>query len=275
MSAAPTQEMPLRRGHNPGGGATAHGALIVNADDWGRDRETTTRTLECVRRGTVSAVSAMVFMEDSGRAAELARENKVDTGLHLNLTTPFSLASCPARTQEHQELLSRFLRKGRFSFVIYHPGLSNSFEYVVKTQLDEFRRLYGGEADRIDGHHHMHLCANVLLANLLPAGTRMRRNFTFAAGEKGFVNRTYREMVDRRLARRHLLTDYFFSLPPLEPKERLRRIFASALQSVVELETHPVNTAEYHFLTGAEIFRWTDAARIQSFRSLPAIPAVQ
>ena len=51
--------------------------------------------------------------------------------------------------------------------------------YVVKAQLEEFERLYGRAPNRIDGHHHAHLCANVVLAGLLPAGTIVRRNFSF------------------------------------------------------------------------------------------------
>ncbi|HET6489004.1 MAG TPA: ChbG/HpnK family deacetylase, partial [Syntrophales bacterium] len=64
--------------------------LIVNADDWGRNRVATDRSLELHRNGRITAVSAMVFMEDSERAAELARMNGLDVGLHLNFTTPFN-----------------------------------------------------------------------------------------------------------------------------------------------------------------------------------------
>jgi predicted glycoside hydrolase/deacetylase ChbG (UPF0249 family) len=45
--------------------------LIVNADDWGRNRDATDRSLECHRNGRITTVSAMVFMEDSERAADL------------------------------------------------------------------------------------------------------------------------------------------------------------------------------------------------------------
>ena len=61
-----------------GGEAPHAGRLIVNADDWGRDPRTTGRILDCALRGAVSSVSAMVFMEDSERAATLARERGID-----------------------------------------------------------------------------------------------------------------------------------------------------------------------------------------------------
>jgi chitin disaccharide deacetylase len=238
--------------------AQADGALIVNADDWGRSHETTERIYECVLRGTVSSVSAMVFMEDSERAATVARERVIDAGLHLNLTTAFSAARRPASLVQRQQDLAKHLRRHRLSQIMFHPALIRSFEYVVSAQLDEFSRLYGASPARIDGHHHMHLCSNVLLAKLLPAGTIVRRNFSFQPGEKSLYNRLYRRIVDRKLARRHRLTDYFFSLAPLDPPGRLQRIFSLARQSVVEVETHPVNADEYRFLMGDDILRWSE-----------------
>jgi len=236
-------------------GTSPTGLLIVNADDWGRDRETTTRTMDCVLRGAVSSVSAMVYMEDSERAATLARERGIDAGLHLNFTTQFSAASCSSQILDHQRKISAYLLRHSFARALYNPLLAQSFEYVAKRQLEEFRRLYGGEAARIDGHHHMHLSANVLLAKLLPTGTIVRRNFTFRAGEKNLVNRFYRKLVDRKLSTTHHLVDFFFSLPPLQPVSRLERIFSLARQFTVEVETHPINSEEYRFLTRGDILR--------------------
>lgn len=237
-------------------------AVIVNADDWGRDVDTTDRSLDCVLRGAVSSVSAMMFMEDSERAALLARQYGVDTGLHLNFTTPFSSRLCAFRLTEHQQKLSRFLRSHRYAPAIYHPGLSASFEYVVKAQLEEFERLYGAPAGRVDGHHHMHLCANVLFGELIPAGTLVRRNFSFGPGEKSWMNRLYRRWMDRQLKRRHRVVDFLFSLAPVEPVERLQRICSLARYAVVELETHPVNPEEYRFLTSGEIFQQIPDLRV-------------
>src|SRR5262252_734861 len=58
--------------------------LIVNADDWGRDVQTTDRIHRCVQHGSVSSVSAMVFMKDSERAAAIALETETYAALHLN-----------------------------------------------------------------------------------------------------------------------------------------------------------------------------------------------
>ena len=242
-----------------GGGAQAggmnRGLLIINADDWGIDRQTTDLTLDCVTRGTVSSVSAMVFMEDSERAAAVAREHGVDAGLHINFTTSFSAPQRHSRLVDSQEDLGRYLRRHRFAQIMPHPGLMRKFEYVLKSQRDEFRRLYGAEPQRIDGHHHMHLCANVLLGRLLPPATVVRRNFSFRSGEKSLLNRFYRRCVDKTLLSRHRLADYLFNLAPLEPADRLRYIFSLAEDFAVEVETHPGNADEYQFLTSGEVLR--------------------
>jgi chitin disaccharide deacetylase len=242
------------------------GALIVNADDWGSDQETTDRTWACVRNGSVSSVSAMVFMEDAERAGRLALEHGVDAGLHLNFTSPFSAAEVPTLLREHQSRTARYLRRDRrLAPVLFHPGLVRSFDYLVHTQLEEFRRVYGREPDRIDGHQHMHLAANVVLAKLLPAGVVVRRNYSFRSGEKSAANRWYRAAVDRMLARRHPMADYLFRLPPIEPLNRLERFFALASDAVVELEAHAIDPTEYRFLAGGEIFRHTAEASIRRF----------
>jgi len=231
------------------------GALIINADDWGRNAETTRRILECVQLGTVSSASAMVFMEDSERAAALAHEHKVDVGLHLNFTTPFSLRGCPKRLLDRQEQIGRFLLRSKFAQVIYHPGLASSFDYVVAAQIDEFRRLHGAAPERIDGHRHMHLCANVLFKELIPAKTVVRRNFSFGPEEKSWMNRCYRKWVDQRLKQRYQLVDFLFPLAPVNAVNRLQKIFSVAREAVIEVETHPVNHDEFRFLTSGELCR--------------------
>lgn len=251
-----------RRMATTGSGPAHTGMLIINADDWGRDVETTDRIFECVVRGSVSSASGMVFMEDSERAGAMAKERDVDVGLHLNFTTLFSAHILPTRLAKHQARAAHFLLRNRLSQVVYHPGLANSFEYLVKAQLEEFHRIYGEDARRVDGHHHMHLCVNVLLAGLLPKGTIARRNFSFQRGEKSGLNLLYRNVIDRMLAARHRLTDFFFDLLPIEPTEHLDFIFAAARESVVEVETHPINSVEYSFLTGGGLRRWTECAPI-------------
>lgn len=240
------------------------GRLIINADDWGKDALTTDAIHQCVLRRTVSSVSAMVFMADSERAFAIAREKGVDAGLHLNFTTPFTASNVPAKLADTQRKIGRRLLSGRLAQAWFDPLLCGAFKEVVSAQIEEFSLRYGHQPERIDGHHHMHLCANVIWGKLLPRGIAVRRNFSFEPGEKSFANRWYRRVMDSLLARRHRLTDYFFSIAPLSPRKRLERIFNLARRFTVEVETHPADPEEYKFLTSGEILRWTNNLRIAS-----------
>ncbi len=222
-------------------------AVIINADDWGISTQATNRILDCLLHHSLSSASAMVFMADSERAAGLVREHHVDVGLHLNLTSPFSASQVPPALVAHHGRIARFLLRSRYAPMLFNPLLVSSFDYVAKAQMEEFERLYGAPPNRVDGHHHMHLSANVRRQKLIPQGVIMLRYFTFSTGEKGPVNRFYRGMLDRSLARRHRIPDYFFNLVPLE-EERLRRILELAQHANVEIETHPEREQEYRFL---------------------------
>ncbi len=226
---------------------------IINGDDWGYSAETTARILDCVEAGSVTAVSGMVFMANSQEAAEIGRAKGVDVGLHLNFSTPFSAASVPAALSRHQEAVAAFLLRSRLHRYMYRRNLARSFDYLVASQFDEFARLYGGEPRRVDGHHHLHLCANVILGRLLPDGLILRRNFCFAAGEKSVANRLARKCYDALLSRRYRMVEAFVTLAPLEPSSRLEGIFSRARREAVEIETHPNLVPEYRFLLGDRV----------------------
>ncbi len=253
----------------------SRGCLIINADDWGRDDRTTNRVLECFQRRALSSASGMVFMEGSERAANIAREQRLDIGLHLNLSAPFSAPAVPSRLATHHQKIRECLCANRIARLLYHPGLADSFEYVVAHQLEEFSRLYGRMPDRIDGHHHMHLSTNVLLQGLLPRGTIVRRHFSYQTGEKIFRNSVFRLFSRALLGRQYRVTDFLFSLPPLAPPARIHRIFNLAQNFVVEVETHPINPEEYRFLTGGDVLRWTnDCPPAPSFGDAVALQRV-
>ena len=230
----------------------ANRMLIINADDWGRSVAETDAALRCYKGGRTTSVSAMVFMEDSERAAELAKENELDVGLHLNFTDKFTTNQYPQTLGNYHSEIVRFLRGHKYSQLLYNPFLRKGFAYSYEAQVEEFARLYTKPPSHIDGHHHMHLCANVLLSNTIPAGAKLRRNFSFWPGEKSVLNRTYRWLVDRWLARRYCLPDYFFDLTQCIEEKKLDRVAALAKSSDVELMTHPIVNKEEAYLMSDE-----------------------
>ena len=227
--------------------------LIINADDWGRSVAETDAALKCFRERRITSVSAMVFMQDSKRAARLAKDYELDdVGLHLNFSEEFTDKSCSETLKEHHERIIRFLKRGKYAQLLYNPCLRKAFAYCYHAQVEEFMRLFEKSPSHIDGHHHMHLCANLLLSKLIPIGMKLRRNFSFWPGEKSMLNRTYRRLVDRWLACRYRLTDYFFDLTQCIEGKKLDRVAALAKSGNVELMTHPIVNAEHEYLMGDE-----------------------
>lgn len=226
--------------------------LVVNADDWGRSIAETDAAYRCHKKGRITSLSAMVLMEDSERAAELARENQMDVGLHLNFTQRFTgQVHSPALRDCHDRIV-RFLTRNKYSQLLYNPFLRTDFYYSYQAQAAEFERLFGKPPSRLDGHHHMHLCANLVWSKIVPAGMKMRRNFSFWPGEKSTVNRAYRYLVDRWISRNYEIVDHFFDLTQCIQGKKLARVEALARFSAIELMTHPIIASESAFLMSGE-----------------------
>jgi chitin disaccharide deacetylase len=244
--------------------------LIVNADDWGRSPAETDAAYRCYAKGRIQAVTAMVFMEDSERAAGLAKTDGLDVGLHLNLNQAFAVeVKSPLAGAAHRQVV-RFMARSKYAQLLYNPFLREALRCTYQAQAEEFSRLYGREPSHIDGHQHRHLCTNMLLDGLIPAGQRVRRSFSFWPGEKGAVNRAYRRWVDKRLARTYRLTDYFFSLGRCLQTASVERVFRLAGSAEVELMTHPVKALEYEYLMGEQHLHALSSVRTGRFQTQPS-----
>lgn len=245
--------------------------IIINADDFGRTVAETDTATALVTNQRVTSVSAMVFMQDSERAAEMAAYMEIDVGLHLNFCEPWRDNRAPRALVAQQELLVSFFSRSRYTAVLYNPLLKYAFEAVYHAQLEEFYRLYKRSPSHVDGHRHLHLCTNMLIDPLIPRGSCVRRNFTFASGEKGLLNRAYRRLVDTCLGRRYVLTDYFFSLEQcLNGRGRaLSSVAELAQYGVVEVMTHPRNSVEFEYLAGEHCRNVLDTVARGTYRELP------
>jgi chitin disaccharide deacetylase len=241
--------------------------LIINADDWGAARAETDAALNCFRKGRITSVTAMMFMEDSERAAELAKEYGVETGLHLNLDQPYN-GRAPLAARDSLDRVATFLKRSKFAVLLYHPGLRSQFRELFRSQLEEFVRLYGKPPTHVDGHHHRHLCANMLFDGIIPRGFKVRRNFSFWPDEKGVINRVYRSAADSLLRRRCQITDFFFSLGDCLRNHSLERVLSLAATANVELMTHPNLAEESSFLLSEECDKVLKKLRVASYAAL-------
>jgi predicted glycoside hydrolase/deacetylase ChbG (UPF0249 family) len=224
--------------------------LSVNADDWGRSQDETDAAAACYSVGRITSVSAMVFMEDSERAANLARKNDLSVGLHLNLNESFSGNGVPEEISREHAKVARFLNGNKYSVVFYNPFLRKQFSRDFQVQLQEFLRLYGKAPSHFDGHMHHHLCSNMLVDRVIPAGQKVRLGFSFSRGERTFLNVIYRNLVNDWIKRQYVSADYFFSLHSCLQNNGLAHVAKLARAAKVELMVHPKNTWEYDFLMG-------------------------
>jgi len=242
--------------------------LIVNADDLGRSKAETDAVMVCYAKGRITSTSAMVFMTDSERASEAASGAGLDVGLHVNFSEEFSAGSVPKELRKAHDQIRRFLTAHKYALLIFNPLLIRQFEFVFAAQLAEFNRLYGRSPSHLDGHQHLHLATNMLVQRVLPTGAKVRRSFSFRHREKSFVNRWYRSAVDRRLMRRHRVTDHFFSLSDYLAPDRFERVICLAREADVELMVHPHRPAEYAFLMSDAYVEALSRVRLAGYDAL-------
>jgi chitin disaccharide deacetylase len=222
--------------------AAGRGLLIVNADDWGYDEETTEAISICHRAGGLTSTTAMTFMRGSKAAAERSAEHPdLGIGLHLNLVEEYSDPDTPAEVRARQRDLiehSRLLRLRRW---VYDPWVRHAVNRVIADQLQCFIDLYGRLPTHLDGHHHCHLEANVLLSPAVPPGTKIR-NALSPLGRPNPLLWALRRGRERLILRHFTTTEYFFSVatawPDLTGAPPLHQL-GLARGAAVEIMVHP------------------------------------
>jgi chitin disaccharide deacetylase len=113
--------------------------ITICADDYGQNISVSKGILELIRNHRISAVSCLVNREDFSFYAYQIKpfEDKIDIGLHFNLTDDYNLAGLLIRSKLH--LLQR-----------------TDIEVEFNRQLNRFVKIMGRSPDFIDGHQHVH-----------------------------------------------------------------------------------------------------------------------
>ena len=242
--------------------------LIINADDWGKNEKTTDNILKCFKKGRISSTSAMMFMEDSKRAADIALFENISVGLHINFTEKFADKKPSEKLFDAQEKIIKYLKKNKFAQLIYNPFLKKEFNFVYQAQYNEFINIYKKEPSHINGHHHMHLCTNMIIGKVIPKKSKVRLSFSFKAGQKGLINRIYRMLVNKWLKNNYVVSDYFYSIAPIEKTQRLKDIIRKSLTHNVELMVHPDEQREYEYLLSDDFMKIISKTDMLTFNEL-------
>jgi len=221
----------------------SRGLLIVNADDWGETDAGTDAILAAFHARAITSTTAMVFMAGSERAAALAREHGVPTGLHLNLTDPFDGPGVPPAVRErHDRLRAHFADRDRMRWR-YVPAVRDDVAALIEVQLAEYERLYGAPPAHIDSHHHVHTCPDVLFSPALPRGTTVRQTRAPAPGLRiPVAARVARRAKQAAIARRFRSVDRFWAVADVLPAlggVGYEPVLAVARERPIEVMVHP------------------------------------
>jgi chitin disaccharide deacetylase len=220
--------------------------LIVNADDFGAAPSTTDAICAAFDAAVITSTSAMVWMNDSARAAGIAAERGLPLGLHLNLSLPFSGREVPQSVRERQLRLTEvFTRDGwwkeagrRFDRKLLRGAIDD--------QVERFCEQFGPPT-HIDGHHHVHLYEAVL--DVLPRTWPIRPPLRSPAQVDARFNRR-----ERQLHRRFCAPDRALALDRLRPAAGGAglEVLDRAHKLSVEVMAHPRQPEEMEFLMASE-----------------------
>ncbi|MGE0026847.1 MAG: ChbG/HpnK family deacetylase [Thermoleophilia bacterium] len=254
------------------------GLLIINADDWGGFPAATDSIERCFEIGAITSATAMVYMSDSDRAAQIAIESDRPIGLHLNLTQPFEVVPASPAVRDRQLAACRYFRDLRRRRWTYDPRreVNRLIHDAILDQFDAFERLYGIPPTHMDSHHHAHVCPNVFRSRAIPPGMRVRQIISAPPGaiaRPGFAIRIARHAA---LRRRYITTERFWSGPSLIPAlggSHLGEAIAEAQHHTVEVMVHPSFEKEQRTLLDDDWCETIANARLGDYTDLRPRPA--
>lgn len=236
-----------------------HASFIVNADDYGRDEESTRAILECFKHGFVHRTTLMVNMAYSGAAVDLSRKYGIfdKVGLHLNLTQGKPLTDGIRAFAEFCDDAGCF--KTHLVGCLGHP-LTTAMKHAVSEEVRAQARRYlafGFPLKHCDGHHHVHARLGlypIVIPILQELGFRSIRNRYTVQGPlwRGVRGRWWKFRYERTVWNHGLKTTAAFGGWDGELLDKWHR-FGS-----VELMVHPhydvtgalVNVTDFHQMKG-------------------------
>ncbi len=240
--------------------------LIVNADDFGASANTTDPVVDLFEQGVISSASAMVRMRDSARAAAMARERGIPTGLHLNLTLPFDEPDVPSDVRERQLRITEVLGSESWREDGGKTPPGRLLEDVISDQLECFRASFG-EPSHLDGHHHIHIHPAAL--EHLPRDLPIRPILSVPSRAEARPGRR-----ERRLRRRFRSPDLCFALEHVHPSLGGDGLAAlePARRQTLEIMTHPQRKPERQALMSSEWRAVLSTLTLGSYRDFARSP---
>lgn len=199
-------------------------SIIVNADDFGKNRQVNEAICAAFAKGLIHRTTLMANMPYAAEAMDMARQHGFDSqvGIHLNLTEGRPLTDELASNREicdENGMFTADFHRNTFKRFVLASAITKQIRAELDAQLARYEEL-GGTLFHVDSHHHVHTDLSVLKA-LRPLikkynvkSVRLGRNL-YHGGNK--LMRLYKKYLNRELSSYNEdRTDYFGSAKDFE-----------------------------------------------------------
>ena len=240
-------------------------AFMINADDFGKDKETNRAICEAFSKGYITSTTLMTNMPGAHEAYELALEHGFadKVGIHLNITEGMPL------TEKIRNNPLICAGDGSFNAAFYHNTKYRL--YMDRQSIDQIREEFDAQIGlfldmgfrymHIDSHHHVHTNYPVYLA-IKELGKKYEYDYVrpgrnlYRGGNP--LNRIYKSLFNssvKKLAKETsgLFGSYedvmtYFGLDPGKKNDRLKNatdeVRGFAERNNVEIMVHPMYDAD-------------------------------
>ncbi|MES2218331.1 MAG: ChbG/HpnK family deacetylase [Pseudomonadota bacterium] len=147
-------------------------SIILCADDYGQNASVSQAIVDLFEQKRLSATSCMSTAPSWPGTVKLLEpfKNKVDIGLHLNLTEGKPLSKAMTKFLPLRDLIIKTHTKKIEKATILTE---------LRAQLDNFTENFGALPDFIDGHHHVHQLPIIRDAVFELYEEKLRENSTY------------------------------------------------------------------------------------------------
>lgn len=217
--------------------------LIVTADDFGYSRNANRAIIKCFKEGIVTSTCLLANTELFDESVKLLKQNKVDAGIHINLTEFKPLTEAKTLTDRS----GNFIHKGKWLDGHYDNADSHEIESEIEAQV---KRLIssGLKITHMNGHNHIHIFPKVI-----DAASRTARKYNIKYLRLPIENKTsknsFAALIEKlsKTAESKILknglkaTDAFYGIDGMHDMSfgKFSEILESLKEGASELMVHP------------------------------------
>ena len=216
--------------------------LIINADDFGWDEETTENTIGLFENGMLTSATIMTDRPGTEQALAYARENRnrFSFGLHFNIIDehPSSIGRAGSLTYPESNLFkqSNLLRKDALLLKLNRYDIQKELDYQLSILYDS-----GIEVSHVDSHGHMHKFPQII--NAMRPTLKRYRIQTVRIPQNLYQKKNFKKVLINHLFRPFFYgfnhTDFFFMLETHDDEKWFEKFLTALPHGITELGIHP------------------------------------